>query len=575
MSLRKEGFPHIHPRESHRNGSSFDCQLKELIYTSMLESLTIFAKGGLVLYQYVANPSLLGASDAEQFTQQSLNELISTVILDPASSNKTFHIKERVTFCWLDNPDKYVIAIYPDIMFEGPREYLKTWVQGLLQSTLHEYSLLEKSVVYTLRPDPALFDPTFQVLLKQSKGEKATGTTAMTAAHSSIESTAKDSDARKKSGKEKRTWHDGKGKVTAEAMAELDMSKQTAGDPKDGESRALAEARAAYLPTDADLEEESVEEKVDEKSWASSVTGLMQSWTGNKTLSDADLDQPLKSMEQLLTSKNVAREVAHELCLGIRGKLEGKKLNSLYRVQTAVRQALESTLTKMLKMHVDLLRNTMSKRGDNSLFKMSKRAPYVIAVVGINGVGKSTSLAKLAYYFKQNGCSPLLVAGDTFRSGAVEQLKVHASCLDIPMYSQGYSKDPSIVAKAAIQHATEENHDVVLIDTAGRMQNNVPLMKALGKLVTENKPDFVILVCEALVGHDGLSQFTMFKQALGIRGIDGLILTKFDTVSDKVGAALTLTHQTGAPIIFCGTGQKYHHLKKLSVTSVIQSLFAS
>lgn len=142
------------------------------------------------------------------------------------------------------------------------------------------------------------------------------------------------------------------------------------------------------------------------------------------------------------------------------------------------------------------------------------------------------------------------------------------------LFAQGYSKDPSAVAKAAIQYATDNSKDVVLIDTAGRMQNNVPLMKALTKLVQENRPDFVILVCEALVGHDGLSQFTMFKQAIGNRGIDGLVLTKFDTVSDKVGAALTLTHQTGSPIVFCGTGQKYHHLKKLSVPSIITSLFS-
>ena len=189
--------------------------------------------------------------------------------------------------------------------------------------------------------------------------------------------------------------------------------------------------------------------------------------------------------------------------------------------------------------------------------------------------GKSTSLAKLAYYFRENGCRPLLVAGDTFRSGAVEQLKVHADCLNLPVFSQGYSKDPSVVAKAAIEYAvTQGNNDVVLIDTAGRMQNNVPLMKALGKLTTENRPDFVILVAEALVGHDGLSQFRMFSQALGKRGIDGLLVTKFDTVSDKVGAALTLTHETGVPIVFCGTGQKYHHLKKLNAPEVVRTLFS-
>lgn len=193
-------------------------------------------------------------------------------------------------------------------------------------------------------------------------------------------------------------------------------------------------------------------------------------------------------------------------------------------------------------------------------------------------VQQSTSLAKIAYYLKTNGCSPMLAACDTFRSGAVEQLNVHAKCLEVPLYHKGYAKDPSAVAKAAIDHAQEEGHDVVLVDTAGRMQNNVPLMKALSKLVVENEPDLVLFVCEALVGNDGIDQLSMFNKALRsgghVRQIDGIILTKFDTVSDKVGAALTMTHVTGAPVVFVGTGQKYTHLKKLSPQAVIKSLFA-
>jgi signal recognition particle receptor subunit alpha len=147
----------------------------------------------------------------------------------------------------------------------------------------------------------------------------------------------------------------------------------------------------------------------------------------------------------------------------------------------------------------------------------------------------------------------------------------------VPLYQKGYAKDPASVAKAAISHATEEEHDVVLVDTAGRMQNNVPLMKALSNLVVTNKPDLVLFVCEALVGNDGVDQLNMFNKALRsgghVRKIDGVVLTKFDTVSDKVGAALTMTHVTGAPVVFIGTGQKYNHLKKLSVQAVIKSLF--
>ena len=154
----------------------------------------------------------------------------------------------------------------------------------------------------------------------------------------------------------------------------------------------------------------------------------------------------------------------------------------------------------------------------------------------------------------------LLAACDTFRSGAVEQLSVHAKCLELPIFHKGYSKDPSSVAKAAIEQATQDGNDVVLVDTAGRMQNNVPLMKALGKLAQENQPDLIVFVGEALVGNDGVDQVRMFNQAVSSlsrnQKVNAILLTKFDTVSDKVGAALTMTHVTNAPILFVGTGQK-------------------
>jgi len=289
-------------------------------------------------------------------------------------------------------------------------------------------------------------------------------------------------------------------------------------------------------------------------------------------------------MQKMLTSKNVANDIAKEICDSVRSKLVGKKMQSFMRVKTAVRHALEASIEKILRpahnRDVDLLRSAIAKREKGKGFFASKSKPtrpYVIVMIGINGVGKSTSLAKIAYYLKSNGCSPLLAACDTFRSGAVEQLNVHAKCLDVPLYHKGYAKDPSAVAKAAIDHAAQEGNDVVLVDTAGRMQNNVPLMKALSKLVVENDPDLVLFVCEALVGNDGMDQLFMFDKALSSGGhsrqIDGIVLTKFDTVSDKVGAALTMTHLTGAPVVFVGTGQKYNHLKKLGAQSVIKSIF--
>lgn len=419
-----------------------------------------------------------------------------------------------------------------------------------------------------------------------------------------------------KKGKEQRVWHDGNAKVTKSALAKLDRSKdKQSGDAVDGidaavaeDSRALAEARAAYMPEEGEAmawEEEDLLDDDDDydegadadddgeassTGWGSSLRGIFDQMSGNKVLTASDLDAPLTEMHRLLTSKNVATDVAAEICAGVRSRLVGKKMQSFGRVKTAVRHALEASVEKLLSppkgRDVDILKGAVGKRERQSggLFKskVDNPKPYVIVMVGINGVGKSTSLAKIAYYLKSNGCNPLIAACDTFRSGAVEQLNVHAKCLDVPLFHRGYAKDPSAVATAAIEHASREGNDVVLVDTAGRMQNNVPLMRALGKLVSDSQPDLVLFVCEALVGNDGLDQLRMFDRALrttagaraGRTAIDGVVLTKFDTVSDKVGAALTLTHESGSPIVFVGTGQKYNHLKPLSVRAVIKSLFS-
>ena len=139
-------------------------------------------------------------------------------------------------------------------------------------------------------------------------------------------------------------------------------------------------------------------------------------------------------------------------------------------------------------------------------------------------------------------------------------------------------KDPADVARASLAHARTQKRDCVLIDTAGRMQNNDKLMRELAKLVTVNSPDLVLFVGEALVGNDGIDQLNMFNKSLSQfcpdgRQIDGLVLTKFDTIDDKVGATLSMTYKTGQPIMFIGVGQKYTHLKKLSVNAVVNSLF--
>ncbi|GKZ00186.1 hypothetical protein MPSEU_000971600 [Mayamaea pseudoterrestris] len=592
----------------------------------MLESMTLVSRGGVILYQHVASPSLVGAN--ESVTRQGLAQLLAGRIAKQQAHEQTkpaFTIVNNLSYVWVsvkaesndaaastttttsapsNTLDYIAIISYPDIMFEGPREYLRKWAEALLQATIKTYnqyyisSTEMNNISLFLRSDPAPFDKLFQFLLTESKTKNSATTGSNESSHVTSNATTKSNSSKAtSSGKENRHWVNMDAKVSAQDMAQLDQSQKAGGGNSGNDtnniSAALEEAKLAFLPTAQDLANDGKEDafmnkinKDEPASWSSSITGVFSQLVGTKILQDSDLVAPLKAMEQRLTTQNVSQEVAAKLCANVKQALLGQRLTSWSRVQTAVQQALEASLRHVLSVsaqkqqHVDLLRNVLAhKRNATSMFSLTSRQkqaqkPYIIIVQGINGIGKTTTLAKLAYYLSTNGCKPLLVAGDTFRSGAVEQLQVHADCLQVPLFAQGYSKDPSSVVKAAVQHAVKQGNDVVLVDTAGRMQNNVPLMRALAKLVEENEPNFIIQVCEALVGHDGLSQFQTFQKALGSRGTDGLILTKFDTVGDKVGAAVTLVYETGTPIVFTGTGQKYHHLKPMSVTGVIQSLLS-
>merc|ERR1719272_2282826 len=184
-------------------------------------------------------------------------------------------------------------------------------------------------------------------------------------------------------------------------------------------------------------------------------------------------------------------------------QLVGQTLGTFGRVASAFKEALNKCLEGILtpSTSIDILRGAAKAKKEGR--------PYVLVVCGVNGVGKSTSISKMCYFLKNNlpaGNKIMLSACDTFRAGAVEQLKVHARCLDVELYQEGYEKDAALVAKNAITKATEEDYDVVLVDTAGRMQSNGPLMAALAKLIDINSPDLVLFVGEALAGNDAIDQ---------------------------------------------------------------------
>jgi len=312
------------------------------------------------------------------------------------------------------------------------------------------------------------------------------------------------------------------------------------------------------------------------RSWFSAFKSLV----GSKKLSAEDVRPALDKMRDHLIGKNVAAERAEKLCQSVATKLEGSVIGTLSGVASTVKEAVRDSLVQILspKHRVDILRDIIEAK--------SQRRPYVIVFCGVNGVGKSTNLAKITFWLNENGHRVLIAAGDTFRAGAVEQLRTHTKHLNalhpnsVQLYEQGYGKDPAGLAAQAIAIAAERVIDVVLVDTAGRMQDNEPLMRALAKLIKVNEPDLVLFVGEALVGNEAVDQLVKFNQALADhtvpgtkpRLIDGIVLTKFDTVDDKVGAAISMTYITGQPIVFVGTGQTYKDLKNLNVNAVVNSL---
>ena len=375
--------------------------------------------------------------------------------------------------------------------------------------------------------------------------------------------------------KEKRDWGDPSKKVDLKVMESLNKSKEKNNDPNNEEAQEIFNSRVLGEGDPETIDDSDFYGKEHKSTGIfGKLTSALKNYIGNKVLTNEDLKPVMDNFINLLVEKNVAKDIAENLCQSVKKSLLKTKTNSFTTITTTVAEALKESIAKILtpKEDLDILRNALAakKRGE----------PYKIVFIGVNGVGKSTNLAKVGFLLMQNGLKISIAACDNFRSGAIEQLKTHANALKCHLFEKGYKDDPAYIAKEAIEEAKKEGFDCVLIDTAGRMQDNEPLMKSLAKLVDINQPDAILFVGEALTGNDSVDQLTKFNQALidnskkdNPRTIDGILLTKFDTVDDKVGAALTMVYTTGKPIVYVGTGQKYVNLKKLNVNNVLNALF--
>ncbi|OGS55433.1 MAG: signal recognition particle-docking protein FtsY [Euryarchaeota archaeon RBG_19FT_COMBO_56_21] len=278
-----------------------------------------------------------------------------------------------------------------------------------------------------------------------------------------------------------------------------------------------------------------------------------------RRLKESMLDDLLMELQLGLLEADVALPVAEELTKSVKASLLGKRIDKSFDIDEAVRLALRAAVKEILEQKPFALMDLIKK----------KPPPFVIMFVGINGGGKTTAIAKLAYRMQKHGLSIVLAAGDTFRAGAIEQLTLHSEKLGCKVIKHQEGSDPAAVAYDAIDHAKARKKDIVLVDTAGRMQTNTNLMDEMKKIRRVAKPDIVFFVGDALAGSDAVEQAKRFDDAVGI---DGVILTKVDADA-KGGAALSIAKTIGKPIAYVSIGQEYDEFRRFDPEWMVARIF--
>ena len=273
------------------------------------------------------------------------------------------------------------------------------------------------------------------------------------------------------------------------------------------------------------------------------------------------LENVMWELELALLESDVAMEVVEALKAKLQQRLVGLRVASRGEIAPPIEKALKASLVELLSL----------ESFDPQRLLVQDDGPLVVAFVGVNGTGKTTAIARLAHWLQAQGRSVVLAAADTFRAGAIEQLEVHANKLGCKFIAHQAGGDPAAVAFDAVAHAKAKHRDVVLIDTAGRMQTNTNLMDEMAKIQRVAKPDLIMFVGDALAGNDAIEQARQFHATVGS---DAVILTKRD-VDAKGGAALSIASAIGRPIAFVGIGQDYEDLMPFDAAWVVERIFAA
>ncbi|MEM3670307.1 MAG: signal recognition particle-docking protein FtsY [Thermoprotei archaeon] len=281
-----------------------------------------------------------------------------------------------------------------------------------------------------------------------------------------------------------------------------------------------------------------------------------------RELDEKELRQLVSELRDKLLQSDVPYDVVQQICDSLSKTLSEIKVKRFADVTVSARETLKRELTVAL-----------NAAGTPDFFRLVNEARLkngvcVVLFFGINGSGKTTTVAKVAYLLKNRGLKTMLVPSDTFRAGAIEQLMIHAQRVGADFFEAKYGSDPASVAYAAISEARAKRYDVVLIDTAGRMQTDKDLMAQMQKITRVSKPDIKVFVGDGLVGNDAVNQLRMFDQTVGI---DGVIVTKLDADS-KGGIIFSVIADLKKPVYLLGTGESYGDLQSFSPETVLSKV---
>lgn len=310
--------------------------------------------------------------------------------------------------------------------------------------------------------------------------------------------------------------------------------------------------------TSAELLEEPLKESSEES--PEEKSGPL-SFIRQKTISEKDIDDVMFELELSLLEGDVAMEVAEKIINSVKEDLVGRKIKRRNDVAEFTREALKKAISDILDVEGKDIKELVKNRENGE--------PVKLMFVGINGTGKTTTIAKIATYFMKENYNSVIAASDTFRAGAIEQITHHADKIGVKIIKHQRGADPAAVAYDAVEHAKAKDKDLVLIDTAGRMQTNVNLMDEMKKIKRVVNPDMIIYVGDALTGNDAVEQAHKFDEAVGV---DGIILTKADADA-RGGAALSIGYIIHKPILFLGVGQAYEDIMEFKPEWMVDQIF--